>query len=124
MRFRERNYRNLKAWVAAHSLAVRVYKVTEAFPECERFGLVVQLRRSLASVAANLAEGSGRSSDAAFANFVEVAYASAAEADYQLLLARDVGHLCEDVYAPMADDLEQVRKMLAALRRRLRANGQ
>ena len=123
MVYRERNYRNLKVWSAAHTLTVRVYNVTRDFPDSERFGLVAQLRRSTASIPANLAEGSAISSEASFANFVEVAYSSASEADYQLLLARDVGYLHSSEYDALEAQIAEIRRMLAALRRTLRKNG-
>ncbi len=62
----------------------------------------------------------GRQSDASFANFVEIAYASSSEADYQLLLARGVGYLEPTQYDTLATELAEIRKMLAALRRTLR----
>ena len=87
------NYRNLKVWVRAHEVTLRTYRATERFPEHERYGLRSQLRRAAASVSANLAEGAARRSDAAFLSFLDVASASASEADYHLLLARDLGYL-------------------------------
>ena len=94
---RERNYRNLKVWEAAHALAIRVYAATRDFSDDERYGVVAQVRRSTVSIAANIAEGAAHSSNASFAKFVDIAYASAAETDYHLLLARDIGYLNPDV---------------------------
>ena len=119
MTLRERNYRNLKVWTAAHALALRVYRVTDSLPDTERFGLVTQLRRATASVAANLAEGSGRSSAQVFANYVDIAYASATELDYHLLLAHDLGYLDAVQHESLSRHASEVQRMLAALRRSL-----
>lgn len=119
MALRERNYRNLKVWSAAHALVLRIYEVTRAFPDSERFGLVTQLRRSSASVAANLAEGAARSSALIFANYVDIAYASATELDYHLLLAHDLGYLNAVEHESLSRHASEVQRMLAALRRTL-----
>jgi four helix bundle protein len=58
-----RNYKNLRVWEEADRLTLSVYKATQGFPKEERFGLTSQMRRSSASIAANLAEGCGRRSD-------------------------------------------------------------
>lgn len=111
-------------WRAAHALTLELHTVTDAFPREERFRLVSQLRRSAASIGANLVEGSGRSSQAAYTNFVEHAAGSAAEVEYHLLLARDVGYLAYDEYGTLAVRIDEIRRMLAALRRTLREHGE
>jgi four helix bundle protein len=123
MPFRERNYRNLKVWVAAHAAVLSVYRVTRTFPADERYGLVAQLRRAAISIAANVAEGTSRSSDAGFAQFVEVAYGSATETDYELLLAHDLDYLVDPEYRRLEAEVAEIRRMLASLRRTLRRNG-
>jgi hypothetical protein len=58
-----RNYKDLQVWEKAHKLPLAIYQGTYDFPREERFGLTSQIRRSSASIAANLAEGCGRRSD-------------------------------------------------------------
>ena len=52
-----RNYEDLHVWQKAHDLRLAIYKATRDFPNEERFGLTSQIRRSCASIGANLAEG-------------------------------------------------------------------
>jgi len=99
---------------------MEVYRVTRAFPSEERFALTVQLRRAMTSVPCNVAEGSARSTDRAFASFVEIAEGSAAEAQYELHLAHDLGYLEPTIYDGIARELVEIRRMLARLRARLR----
>jgi four helix bundle protein len=108
------DYRSLKVWERAHHLTLLVYKVTASFPSDERYGLTSQLRRSAASIPANIAEGCGRNSDAELARFCRIALGSANELGYHLLLARDLGYLQPDTYSPATTEVEQVRRMLAA----------
>jgi four helix bundle protein len=74
-----RNYEDLQVWQKAHSLTLAIYKVTQAFPNEEKFGLTSQIRRSCASIGANLAEGCGRRSDGEMARFVQIAMGSGSE---------------------------------------------
>ena len=54
------SYRDLRVWVAATDLCVRVYRFTDLFPKTETYGLSSQLRRAMVSIPSNIAEGNGR----------------------------------------------------------------
>lgn len=55
-----KGFEDLKLWQNSHELVLEVYKVTQEFPNQEKFGLTSQIRRSAVSVVANIAEGSVR----------------------------------------------------------------
>jgi four helix bundle protein len=116
-----RNFRNLKVWERAHKLTVAVYKASESFPRQEVFGLQSQLRRAAVSIPANIAEGCGRESSLDCAHFFQIAAGSTSELDYELLLARDLSYISDEVYAPLSAEVEEIRKMLSALIRTMRA---
>ena len=115
-----RNYKDLQVWGKAHQLTLMTYKATQAFPVEERFGLTSQIRRSCASVAANLAEGYGRRSDGEMARFVQIAMGSGAELSYHLLLARDLGFLSNTAYTRLDSDINEVMRMLSSLSQKLK----
>jgi len=115
------DFRNLQVWQKAHQLTLDVYRLTKRFPDDERFGLTSQLRRAASSVEANLAEGSARGGDADFARFVQIAVGSICETDCHLLLSKDLGYLGIEQYEPMAALAHDVRRMLIALLKSLRA---
>jgi four helix bundle protein len=73
-----KNYRDLQVWGKAHKLTLAIDRDTRDFPKEERFGLTSQIRRSTASIAANLAAGCGRRSDGE-ARFIEISMGSGAE---------------------------------------------
>jgi len=52
-----KNYKELEVWQKAIDLVVEIYKITRAFPQEERYGLVLQIQRASISVSANIAEG-------------------------------------------------------------------
>ena len=99
----------------AHDLVLRIYQVTRAFPREETFGLVAQLRRSAASIPANLAEGGARLNRAEYRQFVGIAKGSAAEVSYHLLLAGDLGYLQLEECRGLRDDYVRVGQMLTRL---------
>ena len=93
-----KDFRKQKVWQKAHDLALEVYRVTEAFPKREVFGLTSQIRRAGVSIPANIAEGCGQDTDADFARFLQIAMGSASELEYHLLLAHDLGFVSDPDY--------------------------
>jgi four helix bundle protein len=114
------DFHNLDVWQRAHSLTLAIYKLTKTFPDDKRFGLVNQLRRSCASIGANLAEGCGRGTDADFCRHVQIAMGSACEVEYHLLLAKDLGYLPNEEHLALTVEVCRVKKMLTSLLQRLR----
>jgi four helix bundle protein len=115
-----RNYEDLLVWQKAHVLTLAIYKVTRCFPNEEKFGLTSQIRRSCASIGANLAEGCGRRSDGEMARFVHIAMGSGAELSYHLRLARDLELLSKSLAEQLRSDLNEVMRMLSALSQKLK----
>lgn len=112
------DFRNLEVWSRAHQLTLKIYQLSDRFPRSEMFGLSAQLRRASASVATNLAEGCGRT-QAEFGRFVQIAFGSACEVEYQLLLAKDLGFVSIGDYESTIKELVRLKRMLNSLMRRL-----
>ena len=93
-----RDFRQIKVWEKAHRLTLDVYRATAVFPREELYGLTSQIRRATVSIAANIAEGSGKNTRPDFARYLQIAIGSASEAEYHLLLSRDLGYLTEEIY--------------------------
>ena len=118
-----KDLRTLKLWPKAHSLVLDVYRGSEGFPSEERFGLTSQLRLTSVSIPVNITEGCGRRTDDDFARFLDYAMGSASEVEHHLLLARDLGFLGMDAHDYLHALTTEVKRMLASLLGRLRANG-
>lgn len=114
-----RDFRKLDVWAKAHALTLVVYQLTARFPKHELYSLTSQLRRSAASVGANIAEGCGRGSERDFARFLTMALGSASETEYHLLLACDLGYLPADDYPGLDARIKEVKRMLTGLQRKL-----
>jgi four helix bundle protein len=94
------SFRNLKVWEKAHVLTLDVYKSSKSFPRDEIYGLTSQMRRSSASIGANIAEGCCRKGDSELGRFLQIAMGSASELEYHLLLAHDLEVLKPPDYQP------------------------
>jgi four helix bundle protein len=104
-----RPHHNLKVWQDAMALVRRIYELSAAFPDDERFGLTAQMRRCAVSVPSNIAEGMARASSKEFARFLIVARGSLSELDTQLRIAHDLG------FADTSEILCQVDSIFAGL---------
>ncbi|MEJ7746020.1 MAG: four helix bundle protein [Luteimonas sp.] len=86
-----RPHERLDVWQDAMSLVEAIYRLTSAFPDSERFGLVSQMRRAAVSVPSNIAEGAARRSTLEYLRFLSIARGSLAELDTQISIASRLG---------------------------------
>jgi four helix bundle protein len=116
------SFRNLKVWEKAHVLTLDVYKSSKGFPRSELYGLTSQMRRSSASIGANIAEGCCPKGDCEFGRFLQIAMGSASELEYHLLLARELELMkCLD-YQRLSSEVVELKRMLSSLIHKLRAD--
>jgi len=106
------DFRKLKVWEKSHQFTLDVYKITKDFPKDELYGLVSQMRRAASSIALNIAEATGRMSDAENMRFFVIALGSVQESSYCLILAKDLEYISGEKYNTLNDDLEHVKAML------------
>ncbi len=109
------DFKALKAWQAAHRLALEVYRVTRMYPRDELYGLTRQSRDSASSVPTNIAEGCGRGGRKDFSRFLRIAAGSASELEYQLILGRDLEYLPPPDHLRLIGQVIEVKRMLASL---------
>jgi four helix bundle protein len=117
-----KDFKKQKVWQKGHKLTLDVYKVTENFPKEELRGLTSQIRRSCASIPANISEGCGRETDADFSRFLQIAMGSATEPEYHLLLAHDLGILNDLNFGKLSKETVEVKKMLTSFIKKLKAD--
>jgi four helix bundle protein len=109
-------FTELRVWQLGHALTLRVYEETLKFPSSERFGITSQLRRAAASVPSNIAEGSKRTTNPAFAQHLNIAEGSLAETEYLLMLSRDLGYLSSRLWDQLSHEVDELARMLHGLR--------
>jgi len=110
-----RDFRKLDVWHEAHQFVIDAYRASSSFPQREAFGITSQLRRSAASIPANIAEGCGRTGEAELTRFLRIAAGSASESEYYLLLAKDLGYLKDDDYKSLEKQVCRLKRMIFGL---------
>ncbi len=109
-------FEKLLVWEEARTLVRQIYDATRAFPRAEIYGLTSQVNRAAVSVAANLAEGSARTSRKDQAHFSQIAYGSLMELACLLILAVDLDFLSSDEEAVLREKIERLSRQINALR--------
>lgn len=115
-----RNHNKSKAFQLSDSLALMVYKICAQLPAEERFGLAAQMRRAAVSIACNIVEGCARHTGADFLRFLDIAYGSARELEYQASLAFRLGYIDVKSNQELSAACEETSKVLNGLIRSLR----
>ena len=117
------DFKGLRVWKKAHALALEVCRISGSEPgRSHHTGLVGQSRRAAISIAANIAEGCARETQRDFAKFLNIAFASAAELEYHMILARDLGVITRSQFRTVTGEIEEIRRMLTGLIHRVRAS--
>ncbi len=106
-----KTFEDLVVWQKSHQFVLRIYKLTQSFPQHELFGLVSQIRRSAVSVPANIAEGFKRRGKADKVRFFNISQSSLEESRYYLILANDLEY---GDTKDLSADLDEVSRMLDA----------
>lgn len=115
-----RSYRDLAVWQKAMDLAVECYRATTSFPRHETYGLTAQLHRAAVSVASNIAEGRSRQHTKEFLYHLSVAYASLAELETQVEIARRLAYFPPEEANRLLHSCAVIGRMLNGLLNSLR----
>jgi four helix bundle protein len=110
-----RTHKDLDVWKGAIVLTKAVYEISEKFPKREDFALTSQMRRAAVSVASNIAEGAGRYSKKEFERFLYISLGSLSELDTQLIIARELDYIRDDVLKKFDLEIKLLRKMMFGL---------
>ncbi|MBW2023075.1 MAG: four helix bundle protein [Deltaproteobacteria bacterium] len=114
-----KSHRDLLVWQKAMDMTVQVYAICKMLPKEETYGLISQMTRAAASVAANIAEGHARGSTKEYTHFLAIAKGSLMETETFLDLALRLGYIKEDQAQTVQQKITEVSKMLTVLRNKL-----
>ena len=110
------SFENLEVYAKIRDLIKYIYQLQKNFPKEECFGLGEQVRRAVVSIAANLAEGSGRNSLKEKIHFVEISYGSLMEVFCELQTACDLEYITAEQLNSLRPHITDIAKMLSGLR--------
>jgi len=108
-------YRDLRAWQEAIKLVEAVYKVTQAFPQEERFGLCAQMQRAAVSVPSNIAEGYGREHRKEYLQHLSIARASLMELETHIIIVDKLGYVSHDDFKDLWEQAQVAGRILRGL---------
>ena len=115
-----RSYQDLIAWQKAMDFIDAVYDITESWPAKETYGLTSQVRRSVVSIPANIAEGQGRTGVNEFLHHLSIAYGSLLETETLLIAGRRRRYSADAFHDPAMDLSAEVGRLILALMNSLR----
>lgn len=110
------NFRELKIWKDSIEIVKSIYLLTSELPDDEKFGLKSQLQRCAVSVPSNIAEGSGRSTNKDFRNFLNLSLSSSYELETQLII---VNELFQIEIVELMEKLHEVQRMIIGFKKTL-----
>jgi len=99
-------------------------KAVKKLPREERYELTSQLKRAVTSIALNIAEGRGASSDREFKRFLEMSLRSLYETVAILKIAERLQYLTQTELLPIIKHCDQLGARLRSFIKKLKANGQ
>ena len=114
-----KDYKELIVWQKSIELVKDIYKICKEFPKEELYSLTDQIKRSVVSVPANIAEGSGRNTTKEFIQFLYIALGSVCELETHLIISKEIGYL----YNKHLLEIQEIQKMLNGLINSLKNKG-
>lgn len=100
-----------------------IYRLTEVFPDQERYGLTAQLHRAAVSIPSNIAEGAARRSTPDYSRFLSIARGLLSELDTQVQIAARLGYSRSEDDQIVRRQVDLVFAKLTALMNALRRRG-
>ncbi len=114
---------DLILWQRAMDFVETVYRVTQAFPRSEIYGLTKQVRAAAVSIPSNIAEGYEQLTTGNFIRFLGMAKGSLGEAETQLHLAHRLNFLDHESLDRVLCLSSEVGRILNGLIKSLRSKG-
>ena len=111
----EKAHKKLRVWQESMALAKLIYKIANALPPSEQYGLSSQLKRSAVSIPSNIAEGTARQGTKEAIQFYMIARGSLSEMDTQIELCRELDLLSSSEIPSITNQISTVDSLLSGL---------
>ena len=107
-----KSFKDLEVYKRSKELVKETYKITDRYPEKEKYNVVSQLRRSILSIPLNIAEGYGRQSKEDFKRFLRISLGSSNEVEVLLEVSKELKYISENEYTVLSKENEEIGKMI------------
>ncbi len=108
-----KSYKELIVWQKSMVLVKELSRLTESFPENEKYGLTSQMRRASISIPSNIAEGWGRLSRKNYVQFLRISRGSLFELETQILITKELNYINDS--ETIENLITEISKMLNSL---------
>ncbi len=109
------NFKELNVWKHSVDLATETYRLSNSFPDAEKFGLKSQVQRAAVSIPSNIAEGCGRTSGPDFQRFISISMGSSFELETQMIIANKLNYISAEELKSFEEGITPIQKMLNKL---------
>src|SRR5690606_15892641 len=116
------NFRKLTIWKKGIELAKETYSITKIFPKSEIYSLTSQMQRAAVSISSNIAEGTAKSTDRNFIQFLENSLGSAYEWETQLIIAFEIGYISKETFEHLERKIQSIQGMITRFIENLKQN--
>ena len=113
-------YKKLIVWQKSMNLIVEIYKLVKLLPKTETYALSDQMRRSVISIASNIAEGKGRNAIGDYIRFLNIARGSCFELETQINACILIEYITENEATVALNLVSEISKMLTAMINKLK----
>ncbi|MFA5104836.1 MAG: four helix bundle protein [Candidatus Omnitrophota bacterium] len=112
-------FEELDIWKLAIDYANEIYNISNKFPDCEKYNLIIQVRKAALSISSNIAEGSGTRTNKNFSSFLDISVGSALETVNLLYFAKTRNYISETVRVDLYNKAEVLIKKIRSFKKRL-----
>lgn len=115
------SYKELIVWQKAIILVKEAYITLDEMPAEEKYNLTQQMKRSVVSIPANIAEGWGRKSRKSYVHFLRISSGSLYEFETFLIIAMELGFIELKKAEKLNSMLDELARMLSSMILKLEA---
>jgi len=105
-------HKDLDVWKRSIKFVTEIYKITDRFPNTEKYGLTNQASVSISS---NISEGASRNHRKEFIQFLYISLSSTSEIETQLIISKNLEFLNDKTEVFLLSELSIIAKMIQGL---------
>ena len=118
------SFEKLQVWQEAIELATEIYKLTDEFPDEEKYTLVSQMRRCSVSISSNIAEGTVRDTPKDKSKYMTIAYGSTLELLSQIVISKKLKYINDEKYSRIRKRVESITNKINSLKKHFQKQNQ